>query len=156
VLGGGSTLIPVTDFILATATTIFSEKTPKEQKITAWNKVQYWFRVSVSQYSVWSQTGQGFDPRQRQKDFSSSLCPDRLWAPPSLLSNGYRAPFPGVKRGRGVTLTTLPHPVPRSRMRRSYTSFPPWRLQWWYQDRFTLPYGSHYDIRSSVRKKSIW
>jgi hypothetical protein len=32
---------------------------------------------------------------------------------------------PGVKRGRGMTLTTHPHPVPRSRMSRSYTSSPP-------------------------------
>jgi hypothetical protein len=32
---------------------------------------------------------------------------------------------PGLKRGRGVTLTTHPHVVPRSRMSRSYTSSPP-------------------------------
>jgi hypothetical protein len=32
---------------------------------------------------------------------------------------------PGVKRGRGVTLTTHPHLVPRSRMSRSYTSSSP-------------------------------
>jgi hypothetical protein len=39
------------------------------------------------------------------KDFSSSLC-----VPPSLLYNGYREVLsPGVKRGRGVTLTT--HPI---------------------------------------------
>jgi hypothetical protein len=38
--------------------------------------------------------GKGFFP----------LCPDRLWGPLSLLSNGYRGPFP-----RGVTLTT--HPI---------------------------------------------
>jgi hypothetical protein len=31
----------------------------------------------------------------------------------------------GAKRGRGVTLTTHPHLVPRSRMSRSYTSSPP-------------------------------
>jgi hypothetical protein len=31
---------------------------------------------------------------------------------------------PGEKRGRGVTLTTHPHLVPRSRMSRSYTSSP--------------------------------
>jgi hypothetical protein len=36
-------------------------------------------------------------------------------------------PFPGVKRGRSVTLTTHLHLVPRSRMSRSYTS-PPKRL----------------------------
>jgi len=35
-------------------------------------------------------------------------CPDRPWGPPSLLYNGYRV-FPGVKSGRGVTLT--PHPL---------------------------------------------
>jgi hypothetical protein len=34
---------------------------------------------------------------------------------------------PGVKPGRGVTLTTHPHLVPRSRMSRSYTSSPPKR-----------------------------
>jgi hypothetical protein len=32
---------------------------------------------------------------------------------------------PGVKRGRGVILTTHPHLVPRSWMSRSYTSSPP-------------------------------
>jgi hypothetical protein len=34
----------------------------------------------------------------------------------------------GVKRGQGVTLTTHPHLVPRSRMSRSYISSPPKRL----------------------------
>jgi hypothetical protein len=40
---------------------------------------------------------------------------------------------PGLKRGRGVTLTTHPYLVPRSRMSRSYTSCPPKRLHgvWW-------------------------
>jgi hypothetical protein len=42
----------------------------------------------------------------RGKDFYSNLCLDRLWGPPSLLYNGYQGPFPGAKRGRGVTLTT--------------------------------------------------
>jgi len=38
----------------------------------------------------------GFDPRQsRGRDFlSSPPRPDRLWAPPSLLSNGYQELFP--------------------------------------------------------------
>jgi hypothetical protein len=34
----------------------------------------------------------------------------------------------GLKRGRGVTLTTHPHLVPRSRMSRIYTSSPSKRL----------------------------
>jgi hypothetical protein len=33
--------------------------------------------------------------------------------------------YPGLKRGRAVTMTTHPHPVPRSWMSRSYTSSPP-------------------------------
>jgi hypothetical protein len=37
-------------------------------------------------------------------------------------------PFPGVKHGRGVTLTTHPHLVLRSWMSRSYTFSPPKRL----------------------------
>jgi hypothetical protein len=36
--------------------------------------------------------------------------------------------FPKVKRGQGVTLTTHPHLVPRSRMNTSYISTLPWRL----------------------------
>ena len=40
-------------------------------------------------------------------------CPDRPCVPPSLLYNGYRV-FPGVKSGRGVTLTPHPLLVPRS------------------------------------------
>jgi hypothetical protein len=36
---------------------------------------------------------------------------------------------PGVKCGQGVTLTTHPHLVPRSRMSSSYTSSPPKRLR---------------------------
>jgi hypothetical protein len=36
---------------------------------------------------------------------------------------------PGLKRGRGVTLTTHPHPVSRSKMSRSYNSSPPKRLR---------------------------
>jgi hypothetical protein len=39
--------------------------------------------------------------------------PERCWGPPSLLYNGHRV-FPGGKGGRGVTLITHPHLVPRS------------------------------------------
>jgi hypothetical protein len=47
---------------------------------------------------------------------------DRPWGPPSLLYNGYRVSFPGVKRpGRGVN-----HPPPSSaEAKESYTSTPP-------------------------------
>jgi hypothetical protein len=56
--------------------------------------------------SVWMTRRSRFDPRQRGKDFSSSLLPrlalgDTQPPVPGLLS-------PGLKRGRGVTLTTHP------------------------------------------------
>jgi hypothetical protein len=67
------------------------------------------------------------------KEFSSNLrVQTGSGAHQASLYNGYRGSFPrGQKRGRGVTLTTHPHLVPRSRMSRSYTSPPqalPWRL----------------------------
>jgi hypothetical protein len=75
------------------------------------------------QYSVWLQAGRlGFGPRQGQIIF--------LLAPASRLALGPNQPpiewvpgvlSPGVKRGRGVTLTTHPHLVPRLSMSRSYT-----------------------------------
>jgi hypothetical protein len=79
-------------------------------------------------YSVWLQTGiPGFDPRQRIFPVASVSRP--ALRPPSLLSNGYKRVLSlGVKRGRGVTLTTHRHLVPRWRMARNYTSSPPRRL----------------------------
>jgi hypothetical protein len=56
--------------------------------------------------------------------FLYPVYPNRLWGPPSLLYNGYRwVLFPGLNRGRGVTLTTHPHLLSRSWMSRS--SSPP-------------------------------
>jgi hypothetical protein len=90
--------------------------------------------VSKSQgNSVSIESGYGLDDRAIQvrspaeaKDFSFSLCvQNTLWGPPSLLSNGYRGPFPGGRAWPGVTLTTHLHLVPRSWMSRSYTSSPP-------------------------------
>jgi hypothetical protein len=46
-----------------------------------------------------------------EKDFSSNLCPDRLWGPPSLLYNGYRGSFP---RGQSVSGRDADHSPPSS------------------------------------------
>jgi hypothetical protein len=67
----------------------------------------------------------GFGPRQRQRIFPLAAVSRpalRTTQPPIqwVLS-------PGVKRNRGVTLTTHPHLQPRSRMSKSYTTSPPWR-----------------------------
>jgi hypothetical protein len=56
------------------------------------------------------------------KDLSSSLCVQTgSGAHPASCTMSTGGLFPGLKRGRGVTLTTHPHLVPRSRMSRSYT-----------------------------------
>jgi hypothetical protein len=49
-------------------------------------------------------------------------------AHPASCIMGTGSPIRGAKRGRGVTLTTHPHLVPRSGISRSYTSSPPKRL----------------------------
>jgi hypothetical protein len=49
---------------------------------------------------------------------------------PASCPMGTGDPFPGVKRGRGVMLTTHPHLMLRSRMSRSYTSSPPQAPLW--------------------------
>jgi hypothetical protein len=59
------------------------------------------------------------------KDFSSNLWVQSGSGAHSAPCTG--GPFPGAKRGRGVTLTTHPHLVPRSRMSRGYISSPPKR-----------------------------
>jgi hypothetical protein len=83
-------------------------------------------RSRVSSGSIVSDYGRsGFDPRQGQRIFPlASLSrpalgptqPPVQWVP-GVLS-------PGVKLGRGATLTTHPHLVPRSWMSRSYTPLP--------------------------------
>jgi hypothetical protein len=60
------------------------------------------------------------------EDFSSSPCVQTgSGAHPASYPIGTGVLFPGVKRGRGVTLTTHPHLVPRLRMSRSYIFSPP-------------------------------
>ena len=51
--------------------------------------------------------------------------PDRAWGSPSLLYNGYRV-FPGGNSGQGVTLTTHPHLMPKSRKSRVIPLHPLW------------------------------
>jgi hypothetical protein len=62
------------------------------------------------------------------KDFSSNLCVQiGSEAHPASCTMGTGVLSPGVKRGRGVTLTAHPHLMPRSRMSWSYTSSAPKR-----------------------------
>jgi hypothetical protein len=76
---------------------------------------------SVSIVTDYGLDDRGSIPDRGRGFFFYSLRPDRLWDPstvqwvPGVL-------FSGVKRGRGVMLTTHPHLVPRLSMSRSYTS----------------------------------
>jgi hypothetical protein len=80
--------------------------------------------------SVWLHTGRpGIYAWYRQKIFSSSFCGQtRSEAHRASYAMGTGGPFPGVKRGRVVTLIANPHLVPRSIMSMSYNCSLPWRL----------------------------
>jgi hypothetical protein len=51
-------------------------------------------------------------------------CPDQLWGPPSLLSDGYQRQFPGGLSGWGMKVTTDLNLVLKSRMVELYLHSP--------------------------------
>jgi hypothetical protein len=79
-------------------------------------------------------------------------CPDRLWGPPSLLSNGYQGFFPGGKAAWVVKLTDHLRLVPRPRMRGAIPPLPHYVFIAWYsvkaQGQLYLPYLYHKAVRS--------
>jgi hypothetical protein len=76
------------------------------------------YTLKVSLTTGWT-TGVRFASQER-----TFLCPDQLWGPSSLLN---WVGLPGIKGGRGVTLTT--HPIYCwGQQWVSYTSYFPWRL----------------------------
>jgi hypothetical protein len=93
--------------------------------------IMHYLRSRGSSISIVSDCGQddrviGVRSPAGTKDFSSNLCVQTISeAHPSSCTMGTGGPFPGAKRSWGMTLTTHPHLVPRSRMSRSYTSSPP-------------------------------
>jgi len=57
--------------------------------------------------------------------------PDRLWGPPSLLSNGSQGHFSWRQSGRDVKLTTHLHLMRRSKNAWSYNSIPQHAFMAW-------------------------
>jgi hypothetical protein len=102
-----------------------------------------------TQYSVRLQTERPcFDPWQRRKDFSCSLCVQTGSGAHLSCTVGTGVLSRGLKRGRGVTLTTHPHlAVPWLRqlvagLSLSHSGQSRWDLWWtkWYWDRFFLEF----------------
>jgi hypothetical protein len=76
-------------------------------------------------FQTGGQGDRGSTPSGGKEGFSSSLCVQTgSGAHPVSCTMGTAVLSPGVKRSRGVILTTQPHLVPRSWMSRSYTSSP--------------------------------
>jgi hypothetical protein len=104
-----------------------------------WQYPIYYFQLvdlqpvsRAARYSVWLRAGRPGDrgsiPSRGERIFSLASAQTGSGAHPTPCTMGTGGPFPGVKRCRGVTLTTHPHLVSRLRMNRSYNSSPPKRL----------------------------
>jgi hypothetical protein len=106
--------------------------------------------VLASFFTGWTTGRSGFDPRRGQRNFPLSSVsrpalgptqPPVQWVP-GVLSQG-------VKRGRGVMLTSYSYLVPRSWMSRSYTSSPPqappWRVE-----------GLLYFLLQAIKVRNLW
>jgi hypothetical protein len=89
----------------------------------------------LSRYSTGLQTGRlRFScsiPGRGWEFFSSPPCPEQLWGPPSLLSNGYQGFFPLGQSSQGVKLTTHLHLVPRSQMSGAIPLLPQYIFMAW-------------------------
>ena len=106
---------------------------------------------AVVDQSVWRLVNEvddpGFESRQEKEIPLFPKCPDRLWAPPSLILNGYPGCNLGVKRpGREVY-----HSPPSSdkvKNEWSYTSAPPISLRGVDSDNFTLFFSLYFFSKS--------
>jgi hypothetical protein len=96
---------------------------------------------SVSVVTGYQQDGRGSSPGKDKKLFCIPQRPDRLWGPPSFLSNFYRGSLAGVKQpGREADHLYL---VPRLKMVEPYLQslyvFMVWCLINKHRDNLTLP-----------------
>jgi hypothetical protein len=94
-----------------------------QYSIQRFTTIQYGFLVPVYRLRDWVTRVRFL---AEAKDFSCSICVQTSSvAHPASYPMGNGGPFPGGKARPGMTLTTHPHLMPRSRMSRGYTSSPP-------------------------------
>jgi hypothetical protein len=92
---------------------------------------------------------------------SSPLRPERLWGPPTLLSNGYQRLFPwGVKRP-GREADNSPPSSAEVKKAWSYTSTPQYVFMAWCLDNFTFTFiKNNIDLMQLsyffIRQKNTW
>jgi hypothetical protein len=79
---------------------------------------------SVSVVSVYRLGDRGSIPGSDKGFFLWLLYPDKLWGPPSLVSNGYWGSFPEGKARPGRDAVQWPRSSAEVKMSRSYTSTP--------------------------------
>jgi len=83
----------------------------------------------------------GLSPGRGWEFFSTSLHPDQLWGPLSLLSNDYQGSFNMGKRGQGVKLTAHLHLVQGQECMEVYLHSPnvsSWHDQLKHRDEFAF------------------
>jgi len=90
---------------------------------TIWREKCRTFTILGAGISGWLRAGRSGDRSRCGEIFRTYL--ERPWGPRNLLYSGYRV-FSGGKFGRGVTLTTHTHLVPRSWKSRAIHLLPLW------------------------------
>jgi hypothetical protein len=96
-------------------------------------------------------TIQGSHPVRGKRSIPSPETPDQFWGPPTLLFNGYRGSFPGVKRpGRDVDHL---HLTPKLTMSRAVTLLLVYAFIVWPEESYRDMLWKHFNVYSTCDKE---